>query len=553
MHERTGHLTGLRESGVARRRPAPARRPPGESRPRRLTLLVMCAATFMIQLDVTIVTVALPRIQADLGLSAGGLEWVISAYALSLAALIPVGGALGDHYGRKRVFLAGMVIFALGSAACALSPSAAVLIASRAVQGVGGAAMLALTLSIITETFPPGIRAGAIGTWAAVGGTGFGVGPVAGGVLLTFFGWASVFWVNVPFAVIGIAGTAVAVRESRNPRSRRLDRPGAVISAAGLVAVTLGLIESASHPWASWPVAGSLLTGVLFLAGFGLWERRAPHAMIPPGLLRARSFASSSLIYLISYTAFSGVLFYVTLLYQDINGWTVLRTGLSWLFMNAPFLFMAQLTGRLGRRLSPAAVICAGCLAAAAGFFALSLAGPATPFVVTAAGYIVSGAGFGTLVPAITHVAMRDVPAGASGTASGVLNASRQIGTSVGLAVLGTIGVAAATSAWTADVGHFPASIRARAGAQAQNVSGARLGSVTRYLGAAYRHPAAESFGHGYHLAVAVGAACLVAAALVAVIGLRRRVPRDASRSRARPHAPVFWPARDGADSSVVD
>jgi DHA2 family methylenomycin A resistance protein-like MFS transporter len=523
MNAPTGNPPGLRERRVARVRLAPAGRAPGDARQRRLTLLVMCVATFMIQLDVTVVNVALPRIQADLGMSAGGLEWVISAYALSLAALIPVGGALGDHYGRKRVFLAGMAVFALGSAACALSPNAAVLIASRAVQGVGGAAMLALTLSIITETFPPGVRAGAIGTWAAVGGTGFGVGPVAGGILLTFFGWSSVFWVNVPFAVIGMAGTAVAVRESRNPRSRRLDRPGAAMSAAGLVAVTLGLIESASHPWASWPVAGPLLIGALLLAGFGLWERRTPHAMVPPALLRARSFACSSLIYLVSYTAFSGVLFYVTLLYQDVNGWTVLRTGLSWLFMNAPFLLMARLAGRLDRSLSPAAVIGAGCLAAAAGFFALSLAGPATPFVVTAVGYAVAGAGFGTLAPAITHVAMRDVPAGASGTASGVLNASRQIGTSVGLAVLGTIGVAAAVSAWTARVGRFPVSVRARAGAAAQDVGAARIDAVTRSLGAAYRHPAAESFVHGYHLAVGVGAACLLVAALIAAVGLRRR------------------------------
>src|SRR5215467_14386977 len=177
------------------------------SRQRRLTLLAVCVATFMIQIDVTIVNVALPHIQADLHMSPGGLEWVVSAYALSLAALIPVGGALGDHYGRKRVFLIGLAVFALGSAACALSPSAPALIASRAVQGVGGAAMLALTLAIITETFPPERRAAALGTWAAVGGTGFGVGPVAGGVLLTSFGWASVFWVNVPFALLGAVGT----------------------------------------------------------------------------------------------------------------------------------------------------------------------------------------------------------------------------------------------------------------------------------------------------------------------------------------------------------
>jgi MFS transporter, DHA2 family, methylenomycin A resistance protein len=522
MNAPTGNPPGLGERRVAPAGLAPAAPAPCQARRRRMTLLVMCVATFMIQLDVTVVNVALPRIQADLSMSTGGLEWVISAYALSLAALIPVGGALGDHYGRKRVFLAGMSIFALGSAACALSGSAAVLIASRAVQGVGGAAMLALTLSIITETFPPGARAAAIGTWAAVGGTGFGVGPVAGGVLLTYFGWASVFWVNVPMAVIGIAGTAVTVRESRNPRSRRLDRLGALMSAAGLVAVTLGLIESASHPWASLPVAGPLLIGALLLAGFGLWERRTPHAMLPPGLLRARSFATSALIYLISYCAFSGVLFYVTLLYQDVNNWSVLRTGLSWLLLNVPFLLMAQLTGRLDRRLSPAAMIGAGCLAAAAGVFALSLAGLATPFVVTAAGYVACGAGFGALVPAITHVAMRDVPAGASGTASGALNAARQIGTSVGLAVLGTIGVAAAKSAWAVDAGHFPVPVRASAVGQAQNVGGARIAAVTRSLGAAYRHPAAAAFVHGYHLAVGAGAACLVAAGLLAIIGLRR-------------------------------
>ena len=383
--------------------PRAAGRPFSESRQRRLTLLAMCVATFMIQVDVTIVNVALPRIQTGLHMSPAGLEWIISAYALSLAALIPVGGALGDHYGRKRVFLAGMAVFALGSVACAMSSNAPALIASRAVQGVGGAAMLALTLSIITGTFPSGSRAGAIGTWAAVGGTGFGVGPVAGGVLLTFFGWCSVFWVNVPFAVIGIAGTMVAVRESRNPQSRRLDRPGVVMSAAGLVALTLGLIESASHSWGSAPVAAPVVVGVALLAGFAVWERHTPHAMVPPRLLRAPSFVTASAIYLISYSALGGALFYVTLLYQDVNSWSVLRTGLSWLFMNAPFLLMAQLTGRLDRRFPAAAVVSASCLAAAAGILALGLASPTTPFALTAVGYLISGAGFGTLVPAITH------------------------------------------------------------------------------------------------------------------------------------------------------
>lgn len=520
-HERSrgcGCLPGGRVTG----RVAARRRSLIESQHRRLTLLAMCVATFMISLDLTIVNVALPVIQRELHMTAGDLEWVISAYSLSLAALVPVGGALGDRYGRKRVLLIGMAIFALGSSACALASSAAALIAFRVVQGVGGAVMLTLTLSIITETFPSETRAGAIGTWAAIGGTGFGAGPVAGGILLTFFGWASVFWVNVPFAVIGVVGTVVAVRESRNPQSRRLDVPGVATSALGLVAVTLGLIESASHPWGSWPVAAPLVIGAAFLVGFARWERRVPHAMVSPTLLRARSFVSASGIYLFSYAGLSSALFYVTLLYQDVNGWSVLRTGLSWLFMNAPFLLMAQSAGRLDRRFSATTVVATGCLVAAIGVFALSRVTTTTPFVLTALGYILSGAGFGTFIPGTTNLAMRDVPPGVSGAASGVLNAFRQIGTSVGLAVLGAIGVNAAVSDWNAKTGQFPASLRAEAPGQAQNVGGARIDAVTKTLGSAYRHPAAQSFVHGYHLAVGVGAACLLAAAVVAVIGFRR-------------------------------
>lgn len=205
--------------------------------------------------------------------------------------------------------------------------------------------------------------------------------------------------------------------------------------------------------------------------------------------------------------------------------------------MNVPFLAMAQLTGRLDRRFRAATLICAGCLAAAAGLLALSLASPGTPFALTAAGYVLAGAGCGTLVPAVTHLAMRDVPAGASGAASGVLNSSRQIGTSVGLAVLGSIGVSAAVAAWSGRVGHFPAAARAAARAQAQNVGGARIAAVTRTLGPAYRQPAALSFEHGYHLAVGIGAACLLVAAGIAVAAFRKQ--RAAPPALTRQPEPV--------------
>ena len=247
--------------------------------------------------------------------------------------------------------------------------------------------------------------------------------------------------------------------------------------------------------------------------------------MVPPTLLRARSFAGASAIFLMGYAGLSAVLFYVTLLYQGANGWSVLRTGLSWLLMNAPFLLMAQFAGRLDRRFPAAAVAATGCLVAALGIFALSVAGTTTPFAVTALGYLLSGAGSGTLLPATTHAAMRDVPAGVSGAASGVLNAARQIGSSVGLAVLGAIGVHAAVSDWQATAARFPAQLRATALAQGQNVGGARIDAVTRALGATYRNPAGQSFVHGYHLAVGAAAACLLAAAVVAVVGFGRHSP----------------------------
>jgi hypothetical protein len=237
--------------------------------------------------------------------------------------------------------------------------------------------------------------------------------------------------------------------------------------------------------------------------------------------LRARSFDSATGVFLISFTAYSGVLFYVTLLYQDVAGWSALRTGLSWLLLNAPYLLVAQSTGRLLRRFSAAVVISSGCVAAAGGVLALSFATPSTSIVVTVLGYLITGGGFGILVPGISNIAMHDVDSSFSGLGSGVVNASRQIGSSVGLAILGSIGVGAAASTWIAETRHFPASVRGRAVDQARNVAGGRIITVTHALGTEYRNAAVDAFVHGYHLALLVGTGCLIFAALVAAFGLR--------------------------------
>jgi MFS transporter, DHA2 family, methylenomycin A resistance protein len=504
----------------------------------RLILLAVCIAQGMILLDITIVNVALPSIQRELHESSSDLEWVISAYALSLATLIPLSGTLGDRFGRKRFFAAGMVIFTLGSVACALSASALDLIAARALEGVGGAIMSALALSILSQTYSGKARAGAIGIWATCAGLGFGLGPVVGGLLLAVSGWSSIFWVNVPFAVAGIALTITVVPESRNLDIRPVDVPGVLTSAAGLLALTFGLIESSSNSWTSAPVGASLAAGLVLLAWSVWWEHRAPVPMIPSQVVKLRSFTTSCGVYLLSYAALTGVYFYLTLLYQDVDGWTALRTGLSWLFMNIPFLVMAQFAGRLSRRLSARAIAGGGCLVTAAGILTFSTLTPSSPFVIAVIGYVLFGAGTGMWIPGVANVAMRDVPLGLSGTASGVFNASRQVGTSIGLAILGAIGADAATSAWTSQAAHLPGPARQAAIGQTRDVASARIGSVTRALGTGHRAAAEQAFTHGYQVAVLTAGLCLIAAAIIAAFGLRDDRRRELGAAGGEPASP---------------
>src|ERR1700749_2588310 len=228
----------------------------------RLTLTAAWAAQIMMVLDVLIVSVALPAMQHELHLSPAGLEWVVSAYALALASLIPFGGTLGDHFGRKRVFLTGLAVFTLASAGCALSVSGGMLIGFRAVQGIGGAVMSSLTLSLITEAYPPQARAGPIGLWAAVSGLAVAGGSVVGGLLLSVFPWSSIFWVNVPIAVVTLAVAWFAVAESREPVPRPFDTAGVALSAAGLLLLTFGFVDASDAGWRSPVVAACIAAGV---------------------------------------------------------------------------------------------------------------------------------------------------------------------------------------------------------------------------------------------------------------------------------------------------
>jgi MFS transporter, DHA2 family, methylenomycin A resistance protein len=403
----------------------------------------------MILLDVTIVNVALPAIQRELDVTPGTLVWTINGYVLPLASLILLGGTLGDRYGRKRVFALGFVLFTMFSAGCALSTSDHMLIAFRALQGVGAALLAPLSLSILVDAYEPERRPWAIGIWATIAGFGFGLGPVLGGGLIEVFDWSAIFWVNVPIGLAGLLTTLVHVRESRDPNARRLDLGGAALASGALFCLTLALVETDDHAWTSAFTLGFLGTAVALGAVFLIYEARHPEPMLPLEFFGRPAFAIANLDYSLMYAALAGTLFFVSLYFQNIKGFSALETGVSWLTMNVPFILVSPFAGRLEQRFGPRHVIVGGALVAALGVLDFALLEADSPFIQAVPGYLLIGVGYGTSVPAISAVAMGAIEVERSGVASGVLNTARQVGSAVGLAALGSIATAVAGGSLT--------------------------------------------------------------------------------------------------------
>ena len=412
----------------------------------RWTLAACCCSQFLILLDVTTLNVALPSIQRELDVSTGNLVWVINAYVLPLASLILVAGTLGDRYGRRRVFLAGFGLFTIFSVGCALATSDDMLIVFRALQGVGAALLAPLSLSILVDAYPPERRAWAIGIWATVAGFGFGGGPILGGLLIELFDWSAIFWMNVPIGIVGMLVTLAFVRESRDPNARRLDLGGAALVSAGLFCLTFALVESDQHAWTSAFTLGFLGAAAVLLALFLVHEARYSDPMLPLGFFRRRVFARANVLYAVLYAALAGTLFFVSLYFQNVQGYSALETGISWLVMNVPFLVVSVVAGRIQGRFGARRVVLTGTVLGGLGVLGFVPLGVDSSFALSIPAYLLVGLGYGLCVPALSTVAMGAIEVEHAGVASGVLNTSRQVGAAVGLAALTSIGTAVAGS-----------------------------------------------------------------------------------------------------------
>jgi EmrB/QacA subfamily drug resistance transporter len=404
------------------------------------TLGAMCFALFMIMLDNTVVNVALPSIQKDLGASISGLEWTINGYTLSFAVLLATGGRLGDIFGRRRMFLLGVVIFTLSSATAGFAGDATSLVVSRIVQGVGAALMMPATLSIITNAFPASERGKAMGMWAGVSALALAVGPVLGGFLTEHVSWRAIFYLNVPFAIGAVTAALFAVRESRDTTvGREVDFAGVGALTVGLTALILALVEGNSWGWGSTKIVALSAAAVLGLAAFVLIERRVKVPMADFSLLSDRNFLGAVVVALIVSFSMLGVFFFLALYMQDILGYSPLEAGVRFLPSTLMIVGVAPFAGRLSDRYGPRWLIAGGLTIVAASLYSFSGIAVDSGYLDLLPGFMLLGIGIAMTMSPMTSAAMNAVPVEKAGIASGVLSMFRMIGGSLGVAITGAI------------------------------------------------------------------------------------------------------------------
>ncbi|MFE7288894.1 MFS transporter [Streptomyces noursei] len=406
-----------------------------------LPLVAVCLGYFLVILDVTVVTVALPDLGRALGAGVTGLQWAVDGYTLVFAGLLLFCGGLADRRGGRPVFLAGLVVFAAASAGCALAASIPVLVAARLVQGVGAALLVPASLTLLRAAYPePAARARAFGLWGAVAGLAAGAGPVLGGVLVAAFGWRAVFLVNLPAALVAVLLTLRQIpRSPTAPTRRGLDVPAQTAAAVCVAALAAGCIEAGAPGRPPAVVLGAFVVALLGLAAFVLLERRAPAPMLPLALFRSRAFTASAVVGVLLNAGFYGLLFLAPLYFQQVHHYSALRTGFALLPAVGLVAVGSAWAGRLTARTGPRPPMVAGLVIGAAGLAGWLCAGPGTPYAALVAPMAAAGFGTALTMPAATAAVLESVPGERGGAAAAVFNAARQLGSVLGVAVFGTL------------------------------------------------------------------------------------------------------------------
>jgi EmrB/QacA subfamily drug resistance transporter len=410
-------------------------------RRRRLLVLVICSLSLlMIGLDATIVSVALPAIHRSLHATFSGLQWTVDAYTLVLASLLMLAGSTADRLGRRRVFQSGLVLFSLGSLLCALAPSLQLLVACRVVQAIGGAMLSPVAMSILRNVFEdPRERAQAIGVYAAMFGISMALGPVLGGLLVSAISWRAIFLVNVPIGLAAIALTALLVPESRAPRARRIDPVGQLLVIAGLGTLTYGVIEGGRVGFGAVGIAIVLAVALACFVALVRYELRRREPLLEMRFFTSAPFAGAGAIAVCLSAALGGFLFMNTLYLQDVRGLSSLQAGLSLLPTATMLIIVAPLSGRLVGRYGARPSMVAGGLGVLASGLMLTGLAPDTSWALLLGAYAVFGAGFALVSPPIAHTAVSGMPPAQAGVAAAVATTSRQVGITLGVAVLGAV------------------------------------------------------------------------------------------------------------------
>jgi EmrB/QacA subfamily drug resistance transporter len=471
------------------------------------TLGAVGLGLFMIMLDNTVVNVALPSIQRDLGARLSELEWIVSGYALTFAALLLTGGKLADLLGRRLIFVVGLAVFSGSSLACALAPSAGFLVGARVAQGVGAALMNPATLSIISAAFPPRQRGTAIGIWVGVSATALAIGPLVGGLLTEHAGWSSIFYINVPIGAVAILASFLLIDETKDTsQEQRLDLPGLVASGLGLFALTYALIEANAYGWTSTRIVGSFAVAAVALVAFVALELRQRLPMFDLSLFRNGTFTGANTVVLLVGLAMFGVFFFISLYMQNILGYSPVQAGAAFLPMTLLVILVSPIAGRLSDRVGSRWLLAVGMTVVTVQLLYLSRLGVNESYLTLVPAMLLGGIGMPLVMTPATAAGMSSVPVDKAGVGSAVLNSSRQVGGSIGIALIGAI--------------------------MAHEIAGSH---------------APEAFVHGLSVALEVAAAIALAGAVVAVSLVRTHAHGRPEEPPVEGRAPVDRPAEEVA------